>query len=808
MADTIQCLLDQGLTKQQIERYGLEGVEGDELDGRLTAARADMALRRRNARLQEVRMAEVVGQVQRYMEINPKANYQAALNAVLARDVMDRAGGISIEGIKQGIKGEVFAGLAEAAEALQPRRAGTKHNIALEDDIYRELHGVDTGNKTARTIATSVADKFEYLRTRKNAAGAAISRMENWGMPQRHVAEKLRNAGQDDWKSFVMERIDRDRMLNDEGQRLNDTELDELLDYVYETITTEGANKNRPPRGLRRTYAEYTPLNAAHRVLHFKDGEAGLQYQKKFGDSRVWQSIIDHIEFESGDIAAMEVMGPNANAGFERINQWAKVEDSKQQRSAGQFFAPSSEAIWKNLRGFGDSPHSRLAEATGTVRAALSSAQLGSATLASIPDVMTLALNANYNGLKFRNILKRINSLNDVEKRRVAAQTGGHIEWAIDQVAATARFEDITGGQRWRRLSDINYRISGMTAWTNGWQMAFHLEFMSELQRVLDKTGGDYSKLPKGIRRFVDTYGLKEDLQMMAGAEPIVQGGTRYFNPANMGNNKAISRVMGAVNNEQNMAILMPSAANRAAINRGLDPGTLMGETVRSAAQYKTYPVTLIMSMWGRYMFGSQLTSMDRVRYSAAMFVGMTMLGATAVQLKEIAKGKDMLDQDTPEFWTRAILQGGSLSLLGDLLLSGETRHGQGPLSYLMGPMGGFVSDIPGGVGAIAFNLLMGKDVDVAEEVGKLGERATYYIPLQSVWYTRHAFQRNVRDVFMESWDSTYENRQQDRERQMAKQTGQRYYWERGDSLPNLPTRAPEVAEDPDAPSLSAILFQ
>jgi len=791
----IQCLLDQGLTPQQIERYGLDGVAPDELDGALTQAKVDITLRKRNARLAEIRLQQAVGQVQAFMQRNPKANYKAAINAILSRDALDRSGGLAVENIAMGIRAQAFSNLDEAAELLQPRRLGTKHNIEMEDDLYRELHGVDTGNAAARDIAKRVSAINESLRQRKNAAGAAISKMEGWGLPQRHVAEKVRKAGVDAWKEFVLPRLNREKMLNKAGVQMSDNELDEVLDYVFETITTEGANKNKPPKALRNSYAEYKPLQAAHRVLHFKDGEAGLQYQKSFGDSRTWQSVISHLEIESRQIAAMEVLGPNPKAALDRMTKWARVEDSKKRRSIGQVLMPEPEAIWQNLMGFEDAPASRLAEMGGSVRSLLSSAQLGGAAPASIPDAMTVALNAHYNGLKMGQVLKRIDSLSSKDMRAVATRTGHIADWAIDQVATAGRFEDITGSQKMRGLSDINYRIQGMTGWTNGWQMAFHLEFTHELQRALNVSGGDYNKLPKGMKRFVDNYGLREYLPEMAKAEPVVNQGDSYFNAIGMSDNKAISHVLGAIESERNMAILMPTAANRAMLNRGKAPGTLEGEILRSAAMYKTYPVSLMMSIWGRYLFSSQLSAQSRMGYAASMFIGMTMLGGMAYQLKEMAKGKDAVDTSTPDFWVRAVAYGGSLSLIADLLLDGQTRHGQGMLGYALGPAGGLISDVGGGAASPVWNLMLGRDVDVAEEYGKLGERASYYIPLQSVWWARHAFQRNVRDFTLDKLDPGYEGRQRIKERRLQKRTGQKYYWKRGETLPG---RAPEMANAPE----------
>ena len=62
-------------------------------------------------------------------------------------------------------------------------------------------------------------------------------------MPQNHDARAIRNVGVDEWKETIRPMLDRKLMLDDAGKPLDNRQLEDLLDYAYESITTHGLNK-------------------------------------------------------------------------------------------------------------------------------------------------------------------------------------------------------------------------------------------------------------------------------------------------------------------------------------------------------------------------------------------------------------------------------------------------------------------------------------------------------------------------------------------------------------------------------------
>src|SRR5690606_28731724 len=127
--------------------------------------------------------------------------------------------------------------------------ANTRTVTRLEN-VVRELFGRDSGDARAKHLAASWSRVAEDLRQRFNAAGGAIGRLKDWGLPQSHNPEALMRAGFDAWKAFIEPRLDRARMVHPvTGRQLTDDELADTLRVVYDRITT-GGWIDRQPSGV------------------------------------------------------------------------------------------------------------------------------------------------------------------------------------------------------------------------------------------------------------------------------------------------------------------------------------------------------------------------------------------------------------------------------------------------------------------------------------------------------------------------------------------------------------------------------
>ena len=87
---------------------------------------------------------------------------------------------------------------------------------------------------------------------------------------------KVRAATPDAWAGFVLNRLDRKRYLNEDGTQMNDAAVIDFLLAAHETLKTDGLNKMTP--GAAGGASRAAKHDDAHRQIHFKDGDAYLEY--------------------------------------------------------------------------------------------------------------------------------------------------------------------------------------------------------------------------------------------------------------------------------------------------------------------------------------------------------------------------------------------------------------------------------------------------------------------------------------------------------------------------------------------------
>ena len=69
---------------------------------------------------------------------------------------------------------------------------GQTRNKAKIPNMIREIFNESTGDAAARELAEAWQEASEYLRKRFNAAGGAIPKRSDWGLPQIHDTLRVR----------------------------------------------------------------------------------------------------------------------------------------------------------------------------------------------------------------------------------------------------------------------------------------------------------------------------------------------------------------------------------------------------------------------------------------------------------------------------------------------------------------------------------------------------------------------------------------------------------------------------------------
>ena len=243
------------------------------------------------------------------------------------------------------------------------------------------------------------------------------------------------------------------------------------------------------------------------------------------------------------------------------------------------------------------------------------------------------------------------------------------------------------------------------------------------------------------------------------------------------------------IQGETRFAVVEPGALERSIMLGSSQPGTLGGEFRRATAQYKSFPVAMMTRHLARAY--DSLRGGDQGAYLATLAVGLTTMGALAMQMKDIAQGRDPRDMNTPEFWGAAFLQGGGAGILGDFLNAGLNRADRGfYMTAIGGPTMGLMDDAARlTLGNVLPWMATEKDSNFGRELARFAQRNT---PGTSLWYSRLAMDRLMWERLQEMLDPQAPRRWRELERRRIQDYDQEFWWGPGRTAPD---RGPAIFE-------------
>jgi hypothetical protein len=166
----------------------------------------------------------------------------------------------------------------------------------------------------------------------------------------------------------------------------------------------------------------------------------------------------------------------------------------------------------------------------------------------------------------------------------------------------------------------------------------------------------------------------------------------------------------------------------------------------------------------------------------------MTLLGAVAIQIKELINGRDPRSIDNPQFWMAAFLQGGGIGIYGDLLFADVNRFGGGLTSTMAGPVIGRLDNLRnltiGNIGDLASD----KDTNFGRELVRFARQNTPFA--SSAWYLRLVWNNVIMDRLQTMADPQASRAFRRQEQARMRDYGQRYWWRPGRASPD---RAPDA---------------
>lgn len=714
-----------------------------------------------------------------------------------------------IEGTKRDSTRQLMD-LIDAAGSHQDASAGRSalmflfhaQNPAMSRDLALEVFAqgkANTGNAIAKKGAEAWLKVIEPMRQRFNTGGGDIGKLDYGYLPQAHDAVRVRLAGQDRWANKVLPLVDRSRYLREDGSRMSDTEMLDMLRGAWDTIQSDGANKT-PPGQVQGSGARAN-RGSESREIHFKDGDAYLAYLSEFGQGSMYDAMIGHIGGLSRDIALVERYGPNPEAQMRLQFDLAKRADGERSTVAGQLKdnLMGPEAQWNVLSGAsGRAQYARVAQVAQDIRNIETFGKLQGAVLTSITDLPAYFVTAGYNNLSYWQALTNIGR----------AMTKGNKEFmnahgmmAESMISDLNRWAGENLQQNWSgRIAAATMRLSFMNFWTDTLRRAFSMTMMQGTARLL-KT--DWPNLHQYDRWRMEQKGLTEaDWNVIRGAQQVNHRGFDYVTPdaiyatGHADAPQVVSKYLGVIADEAEIAVINPDLTTRAiASGGGAQKGTLGGEFARSVTQFKSFPIAMITRHWRRMletpggMEGAPVAA-NKLAYSAAMMVSLTALGGISYQIKQLRDGKDPVDMTGKggtdlvalgKFWTKAIAQGGGLGFVGDMLLN-DTTDDRGPMDtfgkMLMGPTYSSAADLFELTKGNIDELAAGKDTHAGAEAVRF---ARGHLPLLNLWYAKAALDHAGLFALQENLSPGYLSRIQNKAR---RDWHQDYWWNPRDAAP------------------------
>lgn len=711
-----------------------------------------------------------------------------------------RAKGGNVEGRRRAIRLRAHSMMDGILTRFSADVLGQVRNKAELADVVRELFGEDTGSQFAKELAQAWSRTAEMMRRRFNAAGGAIGKLERWALAQAHDTALVRAAGFEAWRDFIAPLLDRAAMIDKRtGLPFSDAGFELALREVWESIRTDGWNGRTPGNAGRPALAN---RRADPRFLIFRNADAWMDYQARFGAGSAFDAMMGHIDGMARDIAQMEVLGPNPAA---TVN-WMK---DQLERSAALDTAPGTKAIDRasaagkqidrlmdEITGRAGRPENRtLALGFGTVRALQTAAKLGGAVVSAITTDPAFGIVARkFNGLPAAGVIAQYG-------RHLAATEDG-ARWAIRLTGIAEEYSNRLAGQNRalgeeltnefaRRSAEFVLRFTGLSRVTEAGRWAMGQTILGHLAH---EAGKGFDALDPQFRDLLRRYDIGPAGWDAIRATPTKrERGADWIMPRDIADQALGDRVYEMIATEADFAVPTPDIRVRALTNMVAPKGTWVGEMMRTGFLFKGFGIGMILMQSRRIAEASSQGGWAAGKYAAGLFIATTLAGALAMEAKGVLAGKnpqpvggvpgltqEQLDAiargEAPKasydqkFWASAAAQGGGFGIFGDFLYSSTNRVGGGLAATLAGP-----------TVQTAQNLV---DAVTSKRPGwKLLKAVRDELPGGSIVGLRLAFDREVMDQIQQQIDPDYRAAWR-RMAQRAADQGTDYWWAPGDTAP------------------------
>lgn len=801
------------------DRQAAEAAKREVIDSLRDNARE----KRRQVLLTEAKRKELADFVESYRDLKGRPDKVDAVMSLMIHN--GYKGTQSMAGKANAIIAMAHRQLSEVMHNFRRSRvAGTHLNKVDLPDVVRAMHGEKTGNATAQAMGRAVKNLFEDLRQRFNAAGGNIPKREDFGLTHTHNRSNIRELGftgrgkfggkrydmdlaRRRWKEFIAPMLNADEMTNPRtGETIGVDGLDASLDYVFDTIMSDGWAHRRPEArkfGVGSVASRYQES----RFLIFNDADAWLAYNEKFGNTDPIAAIFNQVNSLSRDIAAMERFGPNPDASVEWLKQAVQADIGRRQSgalkvegvklpgiSARAMAAYRIDSLWRALRGR-ETVIQGAAQFAGDIRNVATSAALGATgILAGLTDPFVSQAARRLAGLPITVTMHKI--VGDLvrfaaDKGNEAALARKAVVWDdfMHTMNEQARFVDQMFGHEWSKyLVDRSLTLNGLKPLTDARKRIEATAWHDTLGGYAAKDT-DWIDLPPLLKKTMEGFGFtpEEWHAMRAGVDDMgfLDPGTLY---EKTGNRNLAEKYAEMIIQWSERSVPAGDPRIKSFLTGMVPRGTVLGEIAEFASQFMSFGMSFTARQLEAHYVYSMLAKSGSGKvarggyYFAAMAVPLTLGAGMYIQILNVLNGKDPEDMTQPSFWARAFVKGGGGGLFADFVDKAENRYGQNFAQTLGGIGGAFIGDTLD-LSLRTIQTIMGADDP------KAGRAAAKYVgrytpilsshPMTRAWY-RRLFVDNLQMMTDPDADKSFK----------AQARKSSFWWQPGELTPR---RAPEL---------------
>lgn len=677
----------------------------------------------------------------------------------------------------------------------------------MDVEIMNEMLGIPTGIKDAKEIAKVLKDFQADLRVRLNDLGANIGELDDWITKMSHDTEKMARADvgsklvEDNryaWREYIKSRLDLKRTF----RNVNDPiKIDEILDSVYDSLMSGDHNKYSGADSVYATKNVTNRLNAA-RVLHFKNPTARQEYNIRFGQPSLKESVFTTLATSSRNIALMSELGTNPkdtlNKVLSLLKKKYKQSDPKMVSQLNfKTFANQFAELDGSINGVAND---LLARAGMVVRATGNMGRLGMATVSSFGDLAQYMGTTSFQG---RGLLSGLfEAMTGLFKAndRAAMEV---LQITSNSVAATAFRGNIYGAAddtwgRMGRLQNTFFKWNGMNGWISSLKSSMALGLARHYGMLADTK---LSNLTTREQNFLTLYGIDEGKwNMLRSIKTLAVDDKRYLTAEAVDDisddviNAYVGRKLSAreirnfkkdlqltwknvLSDQGKHGSPEPDAAIRAITNQGLEKGTPMGETLRFIMQFKSFPISMWVKIIGRerFSYGPNESNLAKIGGLSSILILGTFFGYLAMSTKDMLRGRSPRDPLNKNTLLQAFAQGGGAGIYGDFLISEiQNEYGNGIFETILGPTASDLKKL------LDITMSMNEPKKSGKKFLELVEGHT---PFLNLYYTKAAYDYLIGYQIKELLDPGYFARMKNKHEEKR---GQNYYLKPGSIIPDI----------------------